>query len=191
MENLDALLTKIRNEGVDAAKTAAAEIVAKAKAEAEEIVAKAKAEAEAAVAAAQAESARLAAGAEATIRQAARDVLLKLGQDVTGLLEGVLGGAVNETLKAPATLEKLVVDAIAAYQKCGEVTIAVGPEVVAAIKARLAQQKDVTVVTDAQMGSGFRVRLSGGRVEHDFTGDSVTAALAALLRPQLAALLKD
>lgn len=191
MENLDALLTKIRNEGVDAAKTAAAEIVAKAKAEAEEIVAKAKAEAEAAVAAAQAESARLATGAEATIRQAARDVLLKLGQDVTGLLEGVLGGAVNETLKAPATLEKLVVDAIAAYQKCGEVTIAVGPEVVAAIKARLAQQKDVTVVTDAQMGSGFRVRLSGGRVEHDFTGDSVTAALAALLRPQLAALLKD
>lgn len=191
MENLDALLTKIRNEGVDAAKTAAAEIVAKAKAEAEEIVAKAKAEAEAAVAAAQAESARLAAGAEATIRQAARDVLLKLGQDVTGLLEGVLGGAVNETLKTPATLEKLVVDAIAAYQKCGEVTIAVGPEVVAAIKARLAQQKDVTVVTDAQMGSGFRVRLSGGRVEHDFTGDSVTAALAALLRPQLAALLKD
>lgn len=191
MENLDALLTKIRNEGVDAAKTAAAEIVAKAKTEAEEIVAKAKAEAEAAVAAAQAESARLAAGAEATIRQAARDVLLKLGQDVTGLLEGVLGGTVNETLKAPATLEKLVVDAIAAYQKCGEVTIAVGPEVVAAIKARLAQQKDVTVVTDAQMGSGFRVRLSGGRVEHDFTGDSVTAALAALLRPQLAALLKD
>ncbi len=191
MENLDALLTKIRSEGVDAAKAEAADIVAKAKAEAADIIAKAKADAAAATTQAKVDADRMAAGAEATIRQAARDVLLKLGQDITALLEGTLGGVVDETLKTPATLEKLVVDAIAAYQKSGEVTIAVGPEAVTAIKAKLAKQKDVTVVTDAQVGSGFRVRLSGGRVEHDFTGESVTAALAALLRPQLAQLLKD
>ncbi|MDO5462849.1 MAG: hypothetical protein Q4F99_05135, partial [bacterium] len=167
------------------------DIVAKAKAEAADIVAKAKAEATAMTNQAQADAQRMATGAEATIRQAARDVLLKLGQDVTALLEQTLGGAVDETLKTPAVIEKVVVDAIAAYQGSGEVTIAAGDKVVAALKAKLAAQKDVTVVTDAQIGSGFRVRLSGGRVEHDFTGESVTAALAALLRPQLAKLLKD
>lgn len=191
MENLDALLTKIRSEGVDAAKAEAADIVAKAKAEAADIVAKAKAEATTITTQAKVDADRMASGAEATIRQAARDVLLKLGQDITALLEGTLGGVVDETLKTKATLEKLVVDAIAAYQKSGEVTIAVAPDTVDAIKAKLAKQKEVTVVTDTQVGSGFRVRLSGGRVEHDFTGESVTAALAALLRPQLAQLLKD
>jgi V/A-type H+-transporting ATPase subunit E len=190
-ENLDALLSKIRTEGVDAAKQEAADIVAKAKAEAADIIAKAKAEATAMTDQAQADAQRMAMGAEATIRQAARDVLLKLGQDVTALLEQTLGGAVDETLKTPAIIEKVVVDAIAAYQRSGEVTIAAGEEVVAALKAKLAKQKDVMVVTDTQIGSGFRVRLAGGRVEHDFTGDSVTAALAALLRPQLAKLLKD
>jgi V/A-type H+-transporting ATPase subunit E len=191
MENLDALLSKIRTEGVDAAKQEAADIVAKAKAEAADIVAKAKAEATAMTTQAQADAQRMAMGAEATIRQAARDVLLKLGQDVTALLEQTLGGAVDETLKSATIIEKVVVDAIAAYQSSGEVTIAAAETVVAALKAKLAKKKDVTVVTDAQIGSGFRVRLAGGRVEHDFTGDSVTAALAALLRPQLAKLLKD
>lgn len=189
MENLEALLNKIRSEGVEAAKAEAAEIVAKAKAEAEGIVAKAKAEAAAAEAKAKAEAERAAQGAEATIRQAARDVLLKLGQDVTALLERTLGGAVDEALKPGPLVERLATEAVAAYLKGGAAEVVAAPELAAALKARLAAQGEVTVVTDPQMGTGFRVRLSGGRVEHDFTGDSVTAALAALLRPQLAELL--
>lgn len=191
MENLDALLNKIRSEGVEAAKAEAAEIVATAKAEAERIAEKAKAEAESIVSQAKAEAERSAQGAKATIRQAARDVLLKLGQDVTALLGRTLGGAVDETLKPGPLVERLVSEAVAAYLKQGAAEIVVGPELANVLKARLASQGEVTVITDPQMGTGFRVRLSGGRVEHDFTGASVTAALAELLRPQLADLLKD
>ncbi len=193
MENLDALLNKIRSEGVETAKAEAEAIVAAAKAEAAEIVAKAKAEAEAALAQAKADSERLAQGAEATIRQAARDVLLKLGQDATAVLERVLGGAVDAAL-APAKgalVESLVKEAITAYVREGAVSVVAGPELVAVLKAKVAAQPEVTVVTDAQMGTGFRVRLAGGRLEHDFSGEAVTAALAGLLRPQLARLLKD
>ncbi len=189
MENLDALLNKIRSEGVDAAKAEAAEIVAKAKAEAAEIVAKAKAEADAAAARAKAEAERAAQGAEATIRQAARDVLLKLGQDVTALLERTLGGAVDAALQPGPLVERLVSEAVSAYIKGSEGELVAGPELTAALKASLAAQGEAMVVTDPQMGTGFRVRLSGGRVEHDFSGEAVTAALAALLRPQLAELL--
>lgn len=191
MENLDALLNKIRSEGVDAAKAEADALLAKAKAEAEAIVSAAKKEADAALATAKAEAERAAQGAEATIRQAARDVLLKLGQDITALLERTLGGAVDESLKAGPMVEKLVADAVATYVKGGAVEVVATPDVAKALKTKLAAQKDVTVVTDAQMGTGFRVKLAGGRVEHDFTGVSVTEALAALLRPQLAELLKD
>jgi vacuolar-type H+-ATPase subunit E/Vma4 len=119
-------------------------------------------------------------------------VLLKLGQDITALLERTLGGAVDNSLKAGPLVEKLVADAIATYIKGGELEIVTTPNVVKALKAKLAAQKEeITLVTDAQMGTGFRVKLAGGRVEHDFTGASVTEALAALLRPQLAELLKD
>ena len=118
-------------------------------------------------------------------------MLLKLGQDITALLERTLGGAVDESLKAGPLVEKLVADAVTAYIKGGAVNVVTAPDVAKALKTKLAAQKDVTVVTDAQMGTGFRVKLAGGRVEHDFTGASVTEALAALLRPQLADLLKD
>lgn len=191
MENLDALLEKIRTEGVETAKREAAEIVAKAKAEAAEIVAKARAEADAASARAKADAERAAQGAEATIRQAARDVLLKLGQDVSALLERALGGAVDEALAKGDLVERLVAEAVRAYLGSGEVTVEAAPGLAEALRARLAKAGEVTVVTDAQMGTGFRVRLSGGRVEHDFSGEAVRDALAALLRPELAKLLGE
>ena len=190
MENLEALLSKIQAEGVEAAQAKAHEIVDHANKEADLIVKSAKAEAEQAAAKAKDEAERAAAGAEATIRQAARDVLLKLEKDIGALLERTLGGAVDKALTAEPLVEKLVTEAVTTYIKQGDVEVALPEKLVPALKAKLAAQGNVTVVTDAQMNSGFRVTLAGGRVEHDFTGDSVTAALSELLRPQLAQLLK-
>lgn len=140
---------------------------------------------------AQAESDRFKQGAEATLRQAARDVRMKLEQDITALLERALGGEVDAALEPGALVAKLVEEAVETYLREGAVTVAAAPKLAEALKARLAQKGEVTVVTDAQMGTGFRVLLKGGRVEHDFTGEAVTQALTALLRPQLAKLLKD
>ena len=191
MENLDALLVKIRTEGVDKARAEADAIVAQARKDAEKIVATARSEAEQCKAQAQADADRFQQGAEATLRQAARDVRMKLEQDITSLLERTLGGEVDATLEAGAIVGKLVEEAVETYLRDGAVTAAAAPKLAEALKARLAQKGEVTVVTDAQMGTGFRVLLKGGRVEHDFTGEAVTQALTALLRPQLAKLLKD
>ena len=191
MENLDALLVKIRTEGVDKARAEADAIVAQARKDAEKIVATARSEADQCKAQAQADADRFQQGAEATLRQAARDVRMKLEQDITSLLERTLGGEVDATLEAGAIVGKLVEEAVETYLRDGAVTVAAAPKLAEALKARLAQKGEVTVVTDAQMGTGFRVLLKGGRVEHDFTGEAVTQALTALLRPQLAKLLKD
>ena len=44
----------------------------------------------------------------------------------------------------------------------------------------------VAAVMDESVGTGFSVRLDGGRVEHDFSEKAITAALAKRLRPDLA-----
>ena len=68
--------------------------------------------------------------------------------------------------------------------------MAVDAKLVEVLRAQLAAAKNVTVVMDDATQSGFSVRLDNGRVEHDFTGPAVAEALAARLRPALAALVK-
>ena len=46
----------------------------------------------------------------------------------------------------------------------------------------------VKVVLDESVGTGFSIRLDGGRVEHDFSESAIVAALAKRLRPDLAKL---
>ncbi len=192
MENLDALLTKIRTEGIDAAQAEAEAILTKAREEAARIVAEAKTAALATAEEAKREAARHAQGAEATVRQAARDVLIKLGQDIEDLFVRTLGGAVDEALKPDKLIEDLVRAAVETYIGKGDAAELVVPEsLLPAVRKLMAARKEVTVVTDPLMGTGFRVRLSGGRVEHDFSGAAVTETLASHLRPRLAALLKD
>ena len=90
-EELQNLLEKIKRDGVDKANAEAAAIVAKAKSDAESIVKEAETKAAAAKAAAEAEAKAEAVRAEETIRQAARDTVLKVGQSVTAMLEKGLG----------------------------------------------------------------------------------------------------
>ena len=61
---------------------------------------------------------------------------------------------------------------------------------VAALKAQLAAQRALQVTLDEALGTGFSVKLDGGRVEHAFTGDVIAAELAKRLRPDLAKLVK-
>ena len=44
---------------------------------------------------------------------------------------------------------------------------------------------------NALLGTGFKVSLEGGRIEHDFTGGAVAAELAKRLRPDLAKLMRE
>ena len=72
----------------------------------------------------------------------------------------------------------------------GNAEVAVPAKLAPALKAQLAAQKNLTVVTDETIGTGFSVRLDGGRVEHAFTGAAIADELAKRLRPDLARLVK-
>ena len=187
-EDLQSLLEKINRDGVEKANAESARIVEAAKAKAATIVKEAEAAAAKAKADAEKASADYAARAAETVSQAARDTVLKVEGAVTGMLEALLVKNVDAALSNPAAAAKLVSDAVAGLTGPGE--IACGASLASALKAQLAGLKNFTVVLDDALGTGFTVKLDGGRVEHSFTGAAISEELAKRLRPDLAKLVK-
>ncbi|MBO7166886.1 MAG: hypothetical protein J6V88_05100 [Kiritimatiellae bacterium] len=189
-EELQNLLDKIQRDGIDKANADAEKIIADAKAQANEIVKKAKADADQEIARSDAEQKAFALRASETIRQAARDVVLEVEGAVTTLLTKLLTENVNAALSDPDTVKKLAAETITAFSSNEDVTIATGEKFVEAIRAELVAKQNIKIITDELAETGFSVRLDGGRVEHEFTGEAIAAALSKRLRPQLASLIK-
>ena len=115
--------------------------------------------------------------------------MISVERSVSSLLEKILTENVDASLSDPATAAAIAGEAVRDVVMSGE--IHAGAKVAEALKSQLAAKANFTVVMDEVSGSGFTVKLDGGRVEHDFTGTTVAAELAKRLRPDLAALMKD
>ena len=186
-EELQSLIEKINRDGVEKATAEAEKIVATAKEQAAAIVKAAKEEAARAAESAKKEAEASAERAKDTLRQAARDTVISVEEAVKRLLERILAANVDAALSSPAKAAEIAGAAISELVGGGE--IATGPKLVEALRAQLAAKQSFTVVMDDTLGSGFTVKLDGGRVEHDFTGGTVATELAKRLRPDLAALM--
>ena len=191
-EELQQLLEKIQHDGVEKANAEAAAIISKAKAEAEACKKAAAEEAAAATAKAEAEAKASAERAEKTIQQAARDTIREVKNALDALFENLLAKNVNAALTTPGEAAKIALDAIRSLN-ADDAEVAANEKLAAALKAQLAADaaKGVKVVLDPTVGSGFSIRLDGGRVEHDFSEAAISAAIAKRLRPALAALLAN
>ena len=191
-EELQQLLEKIQHDGVEKANAEAAAIISKAKAEAEACKKAAAEEAAAATAKAEAEAKAFAERAEKTIQQAARDTIREVKNALDALFENLLAKNVNAALSTPGEAAKIALDAIRSLN-ADDAEVAANEKLAAALKAQLAADaaKGVKVVLDPTVGSGFSIRLDGGRVEHDFSEAAISAAIAKRLRPALAALLAN
>ena len=187
MEDLQGLLEKINREGVEQADAEAKRIVDEAKAKAEAIVREAGEKAAKAKAEAEADAKASVARANETISQAARDVVLGVKDAITSLLVRLLTEGVDRALADEATSVGLVTTAIGELTGPGEITC--GPQLAKALNAQLAKLGSFSVTTDATVGSGFTVKLDGGRVEHSFTSEVIAGELAKRLRPDLAKLI--
>ena len=185
MEDLQGLLEKINRDGVEKAEAEARKIIDDARAKADALMKDAQAQAAQSRADAEKTSAAYAERAAETIRQAARDVVIGVKDSVTALLGNLLAKDVDKALGDSAA--QIAADAIKGLTGSGEITC--GPKLAAALKAQLAADGNIKVTTDETLGAGFTVKLDGGRVEHDFTAETISAELARRLRPDLAKLL--
>lgn len=187
-EELQQLLEKIQHDGVEKANAEAATILAKAKADAAAILKDAESKAAALRAQAVTDAKAFEERAQKTISQAARDTVLEVKDAIGRMLEKLLAKDVAAALADPSEAAKL---ALAAVNELGSnADVAAGEKLAAALKAQLAAdaKAGVKVVLDESVGTGFSIRLDGGRVEHDFSESAIVAALAKRLRPDLAKL---
>lgn len=194
-DELQSLIARIQREGIEKAEADAAALVARAKAKAVEIVKAAETQAQARLKQADADARVYTERSTITLTQAARDVLIAVGQGLESILDDVVRKQVGQAL-SPETLKAMLGRIAQAYAARGmtenRLAVLLSPEdqkslarlVEAGVRDALGQGVDLRA--DDRIVKGFRISIQDGRVVHDFTEGAIAEAIGELLKPHLA-----
>lgn len=197
-EDLQGLLDRIRDDGLQKARSERETILAQAKAEAEKIVSAAKAEAEELRKKAETDAAESEKRAAVTIRQAARDIGIALKADLLARLRNVTQNAVDGAM-TPQLMAQIVTAMAAAYAQ----NSAAGIEVILAKKdlealetgLKASLRADLAAKTDICLGgdfsAGLKIGFRGSDVFFDFSDEALADVICEFVGPKLASVLKD
>ncbi len=194
-EELQHLIDRIQTEGVDKAEQKASAIVSKARDRAAAIVAQAEEQAHDRLKQAEKDAEAFTERSIKTLEQAARDLLITVGQGVKNVLADIAGESTAEAMSSEVIGHMLVKIAEAYVARGGSESKL---DVLASeadqktlleffqnrYKAKLGVGLDIHV--DHEILQGFQVSFKDGQVYHDFTREAVAEALSAFLRPHLA-----
>ena len=187
-EELKHLIEQIQREGVEKAEEQAAAILSQAKEKAAKIVAEAEAKARESLLKARSESEAFAERSAKTLEQAARDLLITVGQGCEKVVAAVLGREVDAALTGEL-LHRMIAGVINQGGDHATVSVSTRDKVdLATYCAALAREtgKEIELHSDSEILSGFRIGFKDRNVYLDYTGEAIAAALAAFLRPELA-----
>jgi len=197
-EELQNLLDRIQKEGVERADAEAERIIAEAKARAKTIVADAEKNAAGMIEKADADSVLFTRRSESAIAQAARDLIISVGDAITETLLAIVARDVDTAMNTD-TLPGFIKEAINAYgtaENAANIEVILNDkqkeDVTAFFMKELAgaMKNGLTIRSSRNIISGFRVALKDSGVQHDFTGAALTGAIGELLRPQLAEIVR-
>ncbi len=188
-EDLQALMERIQKDAVDKAENEATAIIAKAKEKAAEIVKNAEAEAQAKLEKADKDAEAFTERSERTLEQSARDLLLSVGKNLEKMVLDILNLQVEKSLDE-STVKDMLLALAKGYSSDVEVDFseADSKKLMSFVMGEFAKQVSagVKVESDSGVKFGFRIKLDGGKVSHEFTSEAMAEALSSLLRPQLA-----
>lgn len=195
-EELQSLLDKINEEGVKKAEARAAEIIANARKEARAIQLKAEQDAAATAKAAQEQAEALQKRAESAVRQASRDIVLELQQELEKRMNRVVAGAADQAL-TPEFMAGLIRELAAKFaaDPGAQLTVLTAVKDAAALDKALSGalvnsfHASPRVLGNPEISGGMEVSFRDGRVYFDFTAEAVTDLIAAYVGPRLAKLL--
>ena len=197
-EELQHLIERIRKEGVESGEKAAESLVAEAKQKAAKIVADAQKQAKDRVVKAETDSAAFAERGRATLRQAARDLLISIHSSVSDVVGGIANAKLDEAL-TPDLMAQMLLKLAEAYARdggAGGMVAMLGEADAAAVKAAFAKEYQNKLAAGIQIESrkeifkGFHAAKKDGQVFHDFTKEAIAESLANFLRPELAQIVK-
>lgn len=194
-EELQHLIERIQKEAIGEAEERAARIVAQAREKAAALVREAETKAREIVEKAERDSQVFVERSRKTLEQAARDLLITVGQGVENILEDIVGEAVEESLDTQFLKDMLLRIAQAYVERGGaenRISILISEkdqeEIIRFFAEKYRQHlvQGVVIRTDTGIFKGFRVALHDRQVVHEFTKPAIAEALCAFLRPHLA-----
>ncbi len=194
---LQDIIQKIHDEGVQEAEARAKKIIEAAEKNAKERIDRAKNEAEQIKKDAEKEAEKAQAAGEAALKQASRDLLLSVRKELTSLFDSVQKEAVGEALTAQR-MGEIISSLVAAWVKDGttRVEVLVGEDDRDALenelKKRLSGKLNAGYEVRPVRGisAGFRISTGDSGAYYDFTDESISELLAAYLNPRLAAVMQ-
>ena len=186
------LIAKIQQEGIQAAEAQAAQIKAEAIADAQEIIAAAKIQAQKIIEQANIQAKNLDVSTQADLKQAGRDLLISLRQEIIFMLDRliktnlrqaltveVLAGIISTLIKnTPLSLESQIVVSL---NKSDQEKLEQG-----FLKQLVEETKKSIVLKSADgIDSGFVISFDAGKSIFDFSGQALSDYISGCLRPQL------
>jgi V/A-type H+/Na+-transporting ATPase subunit E len=192
-EKLDGLLNKIREEGLKKAENEKGRILSEAKAEAEKIITAATADAQNLRKSAEKDAAAAEKRAEAAIKQASRDILLSLRQELENRLKNVVLAA-SEEVMTPEFMGQIIMEAVGKFD-----TAIVDQGIDVMVSARNLEKmdelfkgsllsnlkKDPELFAGHDFGGGLKLGFKGNDIFYDFSDEALTELICAYVGPRL------
>ncbi|MES0883439.1 hypothetical protein [Roseibium sp. SCP14] len=212
---VQALIDRLKSEGVSAGKTEGEEILAKAKTRADEIVAEAQKKADSLLADARAEAAKEKAATEDGLKVAARDLVLSLRNELGDRIQQEAGRLVGTTLGDQEFLQKLILamaanakenasvsntepmevvlpEKVVTFEELKQSPEAVEPGTLTHFVIALAGEvlRDGVTFSTASGFDGIKVKLTDRDVTIDLTEEAIATLLKRHLQPRLRAVME-
>ena len=193
---LDSLIEKIKKDGLDEAKKVSQDIIQKAEGEAKAIVARAKAQSKTIVAQGQQEAQKLKKNTESSLRQAARDLLIGLRNEINSLLARLIKQRVAKEFE-PALMAKLIVAIVGNWSKAkgADLEVLVNKADKQKLESLLYKElKDrarekIEIKINKTIDKGFRIGIKGDDLYYDFTDEALSETFKEFLNPAIGAML--
>lgn len=197
-EELKELIEKINTEAVEAAEDKAKIIEAEARRRADDIIRKAQDEAKQLAADAKDRVLRTEESGRASLKQAARDVLLALRKEISAMLDTLVTSHVHRALSVEemaGIIETLV-------KECGDkegggIIISLKKEDLEKLEKGLLGslrdqvKKGITLKASDDIRGGFIISYDSGRSCYDFTDKALAEYITLYLKPKLSKILSE
>ncbi|MDD5155192.1 MAG: hypothetical protein PHF11_01750 [Candidatus Omnitrophica bacterium] len=196
-EDVKALIEKINQEGVIAAEEKARDIENKARLAADDILKKAQNLASKILKDAKDEISRMQEKEKDLLKQAGRDLLLVLRQEINSMLNRLIDSQIREALGCDnlfKILSKVIQGACAAEK--GEIIISLSKEDLKVLEsgflAKLKEETKKKIVLSAadDIRAGFLISYDGGKSQFDFSDKALAEYIGTFLKPKLKEILQ-
>jgi len=199
-QQVQELIDKIKQDGIQQADQKAKEIEGQAQAKAQQIINEAENKAEQLIASAKEEIKKMEESTHMALRQASRDTILSLRKEIEAILTKIAKTETGEALTAESLaklIEIVIKSSLEGIKEKGNIEVSLNAKDVQKLKSgflsKLQKQikNPIKLQTSEDIGSGFTISFDEGKSSFDFTDQSLADYLSTYLNEQVSELVQQ